>query len=58
MKEIKSIEIKGDKVTLVVQDRDSWGTVRDRRQMTFRRRHFEKALMDADITVPWKAVNR
>ena len=58
MKKIKSIEIKKDKVKIVVEDRDLYGTVRRRQQMTFGRRHFETALQNADITVPWKAVNR
>lgn len=58
MKEVNRVRIKGDRVTLTVVDRDSWGTIRSRRQMTFRRRAFERALRDAEVTVPWTEVPR
>lgn len=56
MKEIDKINIRADKVTIVVVERDMWGGVRKRQQMTFRRRQFESALRTAEITVPWQEV--
>lgn len=54
--EVKSVQLNGDKVTFKFEDRASWGFVRERRQMTFRRRQFELALQQAEITVPWTDV--
>jgi len=47
-----------DRVRLEIEFRDSWGQVQKRQQVSFSRRVFERALRDADITVPWSAVNR
>ena len=60
MKEIHSVTVdeKRDRVTLVVIERDSWGTIRDRKQMTFRKRQFESSLRIAEMTVPWQDVAR
>ena len=59
MKEIHSIEIRGDRVRVKVHDRDAtWGWIRNRQQMTFRRRQFEQALRDAEIVVPWDQVKQ
>lgn len=58
-KVIKKLELTADKVKLVVEDVDRWGYVKynSRRQMTFNRRHFENALRQALITVPWDQIN-
>jgi hypothetical protein len=56
VKEITSVTITHDKVTLVVVDRPYWGPARNRRQMTFRRPDFEKAMNAAQVTVPWQRV--
>ena len=58
MKEIRSVTVdeKRDRVTIVVVDRDSWGSIRSRKQMTFRKRGFESALRVAEMTIPWQDV--
>lgn len=60
MKEIHSVTVdeNRDRVTLVVVERDSWGAIRGRKQMTFRKRQFESALRTAEMTVPWQDVTR
>ena len=55
-KEIDKVEVTDTKVKLVVVDRDGWGSVRRRQQMTFNRRHFEHAMARAGILVPWSRV--
>lgn len=54
--EITDVEVTNSKVTLKLARRDSWGTVRERKQMTFRRHQFERALDKAYMPVPWKGV--
>jgi hypothetical protein len=58
MKEVKEVQIKGDRVTLTVEDRDRWNRLRRRQQLTFRRRQFELALRKAEVTIPWTEASR
>lgn len=60
MKEIHNVTVdaKRDRVTLFIVERDSWGAIRDRKQMTFRKRQVEAALCAAEMTVPWQDVAR
>lgn len=57
MKQIHKVVVKPGKVTLTIVERDYWGAIKKRQQMTFTKRHFDKALSDAEITVPWKDLN-
>lgn len=52
-KEIKSITLKDKKVTMVFQERNSWGTIVGKQQITISRWALERALREAEITVPW-----
>ena len=54
--EIKSVEVTNTKVKLKLQRRNSWGNIEERKQMTFRRSQFERALDLAYMPVPWKGV--
>lgn len=58
MKEVKSIEVRRDRVKIEVVERDRWGAIRHRQQLTFHRRGFENALRAAEMTVPWEEVRR
>lgn len=42
-------------VTLRIKERwGSYGPIRNQWQVTFTRREFERALRDAEITIPWQ----
>lgn len=56
MKHIKDVTINENKVTLRFQDRDRYGYITARQQITLSKREFEKALRDAGVTVPWHQV--
>ena len=52
------VRVEGDKVTLVTEQQNADGYRRQRRQLSFTRRQFEKALENDEITIPWKDVIR
>lgn len=56
MRQIAKVEVTSHKVKLVIEDRDVYGRKSKSQQMTFRRRHFEQAMANAGITVPWSKV--
>lgn len=47
--EVKQTEPR--RVTLTTERRNSWGTVVERRQVTFSAREFERAIKEANLTV-------
>lgn len=55
-REINKVEVTDTKVKIVVVERNYWGSIVRRQQMTFKRRHFEQAMANAGITVPWSRV--
>lgn len=54
---IKKVTVTREKVRLDLEEHSHYRVV-SRQRRSFNRRHFERMLMDADIVVPWKAVNR
>ena len=58
MKRLEKVDVRGDKVTLVFEDRDKWGRLRRRQQITINRRNLEFALRKAEMTVPWQEVSK
>jgi len=54
MNDLEVDMIEGGKVRLTMLRKDQWGRVKERKQYTFTRRQFERALNQATITVPWR----
>lgn len=55
---IQDITIKDGKVKMRFVKRNSWGTIESRQQITIPKWEFERAMREAEVTVPWKDVAR